>query len=46
MNVWMLVWWCNDESSIDGEQFFGEEDQYFDDQQDQQETFEDQGKYN
>ena len=33
-------WW----SSIDGEQYFGEQDQYFDDQQDQQE-FAEQGKY-
>jgi hypothetical protein len=34
------VWW----SSIDGEQYFGEQDQYFDDQQDQQ-KFAEQGKY-
>jgi hypothetical protein len=34
------VWW----SSIDGEQYFGEQDQYFDNKQDQQEKFE-QGKY-
>ena len=33
------------ESGIDGEQFFGEEDQSLEDQQDQQESF-DQGKYN
>jgi hypothetical protein len=34
------VWW----SSIDGEQYFSEQDQYFDDQQDQQ-KFAEQGKY-
>jgi hypothetical protein len=45
MIAWMLVWRFVGKSSIDGEQFFGEEDQSLEDQQDQQESF-DQGKYN
>jgi hypothetical protein len=40
----MLVWCYIGESCIDSEQYFGEQDQYFDDQQDQQENFE-QCKY-
>ena len=38
MDACMLMWW----SSIDGEQFAGDQEYYFDDQ-DQQENFE-QGK--
>ena len=46
--VWLPGWLCDDVwwSSIDGERFVGDQEQYFDqDQQDQQGYFENQGKY-
>jgi hypothetical protein len=46
--VWLSGWLCDDVwwSSIDGERFVGDQEQYFDqDHQDQQGYFENQGKY-
>ena len=45
--VWLPDWLCDDVgwSSIDGERFVGDQEQYFEqDQQDQQGYFENQGK--